>query len=126
MNNLKKAMAGFFAVCLCAGTIPYTAAENNSYVIADAADGDISSDMKWGTLKIGGGGFVSAVVTGQNNMYARTDVGGAYKYNYATDEWEQLFGFLNDADRGLLSVSGIAQRRRYGIFPLRLCILLRR
>lgn len=74
----------------------------------NAASASIEDSMDWDTLRIGGGGFVSGIVTGQNEMYLRTDVGGAYKYNYETKEWEQLFGFLNDADRGLLSVSGIA------------------
>ena len=41
-------------------------------------------------------------------MYLRTDVGGAYKYNYEINEWEQLFGFINEADRGYLGVKGIA------------------
>ena len=39
-------------------------------------------------------GFVSGIVTGEDVMYARTDVGGAYKYNYDTEEWEQLFAFI--------------------------------
>ena len=37
-------------------------------------------------------------------MLARTDVGGAYKYNYETKRWEQLMAFLNEEDRGMLSV----------------------
>ena len=64
--------------------------------------------MEWGAVEIGGGGFVSGIVTGQREMYARTDVGGAYKYNYETDRWEQLLGFLNEEDRGFLSVDAIA------------------
>jgi len=63
---------------------------------------------EWDGLEITGGGFVSSIVTGKDVMYARTDVGGAYKYNYNTNEWEQLFGFLSEDDRGLLSVDAIA------------------
>ncbi|MGN0621201.1 MAG: dockerin type I domain-containing protein [Porcipelethomonas sp.] len=69
---------------------------------------DISSSMEWGAVEIGGGGFVSGIVTGKNEMYARTDVGGAYKYNYETEEWEQLFSFINEADKGFLSVDAMA------------------
>ncbi|MDE6731087.1 MAG: 1,4-beta-glucanase [Oscillospiraceae bacterium] len=75
--------------------------------VADATD-SIESSYDWGTLRIGGAGFVSGIVTGQKEMYLRTDVGGAYKWNYEKSRWEQLFGFLTDADRGLLSVKGIA------------------
>ena len=41
----------------------------------------IESDYEWGPVYIGGGGFVSGIVVGQNEMYLRTDVGGAYKYD---------------------------------------------
>jgi len=75
---------------------------------ASAATKDISDTMEWDTLAIGGGGFVSGVVAGKSAMYARTDVGGAYRYNYETDAWEQLFGFINEQDRGLLSVDAMA------------------
>lgn len=75
---------------------------------AEAASKSIADTMVWDPIRIGGGGFVSGIVTGKKEMYLRTDVGGAYRYNYDTKEWEQLLGFLNDNDRGLLSVSGIA------------------
>ena len=108
MKLLKKAAAGMCVACLSISAFAGQAFNMVNDIDAFAVSADATSEMKWGTLRIGGGGFVSAVVTGQKNMYARTDVGGAYKYNYETDEWEQLFGFLNDAERGLLSVSGIA------------------
>ena len=68
----------------------------------------IESTYEWGPLYIGGGGFVSGIVVGQKEMYLRTDVGGAYKYDYDNKKWVQLFGFLNEAKKGFLSVSGIA------------------
>ncbi len=108
MNTLKKTMAGLLAVCLCTTGIPVTHAIRDTGFTAAAADGDIRSDMKWEALRIGGGGFVSGIVTGQNEMYLRTDVGGAYRYDYDKKKWEQLFGFINEDDRGLLSCKGIA------------------
>ena len=68
----------------------------------------IESTYEWGPVYIGGGGFVSGIVVGQKEMYLRTDVGGAYKYDYENKKWVQLFGFLNEAKKGFLSVSGIA------------------
>ncbi len=109
MKLYKKAMAGLFAVAMSAGFIaPYSNSFIGKNYTASAAVKDISSDMTWGTLRIGGGGFVSGIVTGKKEMYARTDVGGAYKYNYETESWEQLLGFINEADRGLLSVDAMA------------------
>ncbi|MBR2283270.1 MAG: 1,4-beta-glucanase [Ruminococcus sp.] len=109
MEFIKRTISGICAAVFIAGAALNTGMLNDRKEDAfAAATSSIESQMKWGTLKIGGGGFVSAVVTGQSNMYARTDVGGAYRYNYDTQSWEQLFGFLTDEDRGLLSVSGIA------------------
>ncbi len=109
MNNLKKALAGLFSVCLCAAAVPFAApVDNGSPLTASASDGDIRSDMEWGTLRMGGAGFVSGIVTGKQEMYLRTDVGGAYRYSYDNKRWEQLFGFIGEDDRGLLSCKGIA------------------
>ncbi len=88
------------AAALCCAAMPA--------VLPSAAAEDVSDTMYWDTLRIGGGGFVSGIVTGQKEMYLRTDVGGAYRYDYEAKKWVQLFGFLNEADRGLLSVKGIA------------------
>ena len=63
--------------------------------------------MDWDTLNIAGGGFVSGIITGDDQMYARTDVGGAYRYDYEQKKWVQLLDFLNEADRGFLSVDAM-------------------
>ena len=101
-NTMRQTVAALAALALLGTSVPF--AETASA----AATKDISDTMTWGTLRIGGGGFVSGIVTGKKVMYARTDVGGAYRYNYDTEAWEQLFGFITDADRGLLSVDAMA------------------
>lgn len=106
MIKLKKALTGALAVCIAAAALPLSGSVNTEIPV-NAAE-DISATMDWGAVKIGGGGFVSGIVTGENVMYARTDVGGAYKYNFETNEWEQLFAFLNESERGYLSVDAMA------------------
>ncbi|MBQ8926781.1 MAG: 1,4-beta-glucanase [Oscillospiraceae bacterium] len=101
MRILKKLTAAALSAALLCTAVPATGIL--------AADGtSIESSYTWGTLHIGGAGFVSGIVTGQKEMYLRTDVGGAYKYDYTKKAWVQLFGFLNEEQRGLLSVKGIA------------------
>ncbi|MEE5993053.1 MAG: dockerin type I domain-containing protein [Oscillospiraceae bacterium] len=102
MKFWKKAVTAV----LCASMLCGTAAVMPATMV-NATD-SLESSYEWGALKIGGGGFVSGIVTGKKVMYARTDVGGAYRYNYDTDSWEQLFGFLTDAERGYLSVDAMA------------------
>ena len=63
---------------------------------------------EWGSMKIGGGGFISGLVVGKREMYLRTDVGGAYKYDYKTKQWVQLFSSINEGNKGYMSVKGIA------------------
>ncbi|MDE5620040.1 MAG: 1,4-beta-glucanase [Ruminococcus sp.] len=104
MTLLKRTMAGIFTACMAVSCIPYV----NSPVNVDAVSESIADTMKWDTLKVGGGGFVSGIVTGQKEMYLRTDVGGAYKFDYEQNRWIQLFDFLNEEERGLLSVKGMA------------------
>ena len=107
MKHLKKTAAGVFALGMAAVCVAQTdgfSGVNKAY----AATKDISSTMEWDTLRMGGAGFVSGIVRGKNEMYLRTDVGGAYRYDYEQKRWVQLFGFINEDDRGLLSCKGIA------------------
>ena len=101
-QSLRRGLSALAALTVFCTAVPAAGTP------AAAATKDISDTMYWDTLRIGGGGFVSGIVTGKREMYARTDVGGAYKYNYTTEKWEQLLGFLSDADRGLLSVDAMA------------------
>ena len=101
MKLWKKLAAASASIAVLCSAMALPAA-----VPAGAAS--LEDSYTWGTMRIGGGGFVSGIVTGKEVMYARTDVGGAYRYNYETESWEQLLGFINDSDRGLLSVDAMA------------------
>ncbi len=107
MNRFKKALASLCAVCISTSALPLAGETMSNFMTASAAE-DISSSMEWDTLRMGGAGFVSGIVTGEKEMYLRTDVGGAYRYDYDQQRWVQLFGFINEDDRGLLSCKGIA------------------
>ncbi|MDE6036318.1 MAG: 1,4-beta-glucanase [Ruminococcus sp.] len=106
MNLFKKTIAGILISCMTVSAIPYS----NGYISGNvsAVSDSVADTMKWDTLRIGGAGFTSGIVTGQKEMYLRTDVGGAYKWDYDKSEWVQLFGFLNEDQRGFLSVKGMA------------------
>ena len=66
---------------------------------------------RWGNVAMGGGGFVSGIVTSPNQanlIYARTDVGGAYRWNEASKSWIPLLDFINEQEKGFLGVEAIA------------------
>lgn len=59
---------------------------------------------------MGGGGFVSGVFAAseQGLYYARTDVGGAYRYNTETQRWESMSYSISEEDNGFLGIAGLA------------------
>lgn len=65
----------------------------------------------WDSVAIGGGGFVSAIIPSHSEagvVYARTDVGGAYRWDKTASRWVPLLDWLSDADTGLLGVDSLA------------------
>ncbi len=55
----------------------------------------------WKNVVIKGGGFVSGLITHPNApgvVYARTDIGGAYRWNAAGNSWVPLLDFAPDAN----------------------------
>lgn len=70
-----------------------------------------AENYKWDNVSIGGGGFVSGIVTSKSErgvVYARTDVGGAYRYVSQTGRWVALTDWLSQADVGLMGVESLA------------------
>ena len=104
MKLTKRAVSAITALCL---TLTGASIAPTSTMTKPVKAAGVDASMEWGTLRIGGGGFVSGIVTGKTSMYARTDVGGAYRYDYGKKQWVQLMDFVNDTDRGFLSVDAM-------------------
>jgi photosystem II stability/assembly factor-like uncharacterized protein len=63
------------------------------------------------SVAIGGGGFVSGIVTSalqRGLIYARTDVGGAYRWDESTESWLPLNDWAAENQTGLLGVESLA------------------
>ena len=77
---------------------------------ADATTG-AGSQYVWNNVTIGAGGFVTGVVFNQTQpglAYLRTDIGGLYRWNAATQTWTPLLdstGFQNWNELGVDSVA---------------------
>ncbi|WP_241093737.1 cellulase [Xanthomonas sp.] len=66
---------------------------------------------RWRNVAIGGGGFVSGLLfhpAQQGLVYARTDVGGAYRWDAASARWTALTDWLGAADENLMGIDGFA------------------
>ena len=78
------------------------------YIISADA---IAQTYAWKNVKIGAGGFVSGLVFNpaqSNQLYARTDVGGAYRWDAATNSWTPLTDFLSQDDENYSGVLSMA------------------
>jgi len=70
-----------------------------------------ADQYKWNNVIIGGGGFVSGIVacpTMQNLIFAKTDVGGAYRWIEETQSWKPLTDWINTNEKGYLGIESIA------------------
>lgn len=65
----------------------------------------------WGRVKIGGGGFIPGIIfnpSEQGLAYVRTDMGGAYRWDTATDSWKQLLDGVSYDEWNMAGVESIA------------------
>src|SRR5688572_16845388 len=70
-----------------------------------------TESYSWGNVAIGGGGFVSGLITSkteQGLIYARTDVGGAYRWDSNNSEWIPLLDWVSENELGFLGVESMA------------------
>jgi xyloglucan-specific exo-beta-1,4-glucanase len=70
-----------------------------------------SDPYTWKNVAIGGGGFIPGIIFNQSKqglVYARTDIGGAYRWNASTSRWVPLLdwvGFDNWGYNGAVSLA---------------------
>lgn len=65
----------------------------------------------WSNVPIGGGGFVPDIVfnTGAANIvYARTDIGGVYRWNQSTTSWTPLMDWVGESNWNLMGAVSVA------------------
>jgi len=72
---------------------------------------EVSGRYEWKNVAIGGGGFVSGLVfhpTERGLLYARTDVGGAYRWSADSQHWTALTDWLGAEDANLTGIESLA------------------
>ena len=78
---------------------------------ATAAEPPASIPYTWKSVQIVGGGFVDGFVfhpTAKDVVYARTDIGGAYRRDPQTHRWIPMLDWVPYADLNLMGVESIA------------------
>jgi photosystem II stability/assembly factor-like uncharacterized protein len=80
--------------------------------IAHAQAGKPASvPYNWKSVQIVGGGFVDGIVfhpTAKDVRYARTDIGGAYRWSAQNKRWESMLDWISHEDSNLMGIESIA------------------
>jgi len=78
---------------------------------AGGPNNTVDDTSGWGNVRFDGGGFVDGVLAStevEGLFYARTDVGGLYRWNNDAKVWLPLLDWLSQDDVGLYGVESIA------------------
>ncbi|GAB1512623.1 cellulose binding domain-containing protein [Actinophytocola sp. KF-1] len=89
---MRVRLAHLLAGALVAASVAVTSAAAGPTAAAAPAEA-----YNWRNVEIAGGGFVPSIVfnqTERNLIYARTDIGGAYRWNEATGRWIPLLDWV--------------------------------
>jgi xyloglucan-specific exo-beta-1,4-glucanase len=73
--------------------------------------GAAAENYKWDNVPIGGGGFISGIVTSKSErgvVYVRTDIGGAYRYDSIAGRWVALNDWISENSKGMFGVESLA------------------
>ena len=79
----------------------------------------VPSAYGWGNVQIGAGGYITGIVAQPASpylMYARTDVGGAYRWEAATEKWSPItdsFGNPNQYNAASIAIDPNNANRVY-------------
>ena len=96
----------------CGGNTSSSEGESNVNSESSGTQQDTVVDTGWtyGQVAVGGGGFVTGVFSTceEGVYYARTDVGGAYRWDNTKNMWVSLNYWVSEADVGLMGISAIA------------------
>ncbi|MEV6637427.1 xyloglucanase [Actinoplanes sp. NPDC051470] len=78
---------------------------------AEVTDRKLAETYTWKNVRIDGGGFVPGIVFNRrerNLIYARTDIGGAYRWDQAGGRWIPLLDWVGQRNWGYNGVVSIA------------------
>lgn len=109
-----------FILCLCAVVLlagcytkdnPDKCIQTDGTANADTNSETASDSYTWSNVAIGGGGYVTGIVYSEaeeNLIYARTDIGGAYRWVESAHTWKAITDHLGAENWNLIGIESIA------------------
>jgi xyloglucan-specific exo-beta-1,4-glucanase len=107
---LRRPYLTLAVAALLVGASTFVAQAAGRPPAADAAAAAVDT-YAWKNVRIDGGGFVPGLIfnrTEKNLIYARTDIGGAYRWNQAGQNWVPLLDWVGQGNWGYNGVLSIA------------------
>ncbi|MFF1478542.1 RICIN domain-containing protein [Streptomyces sp. NPDC058301] len=80
-------------------------------VKAVKAEAAAAGSYVWNNARVVGGGYVTGLVFNPREkglLYARTDMGGAYRWDTAAEQWVPLTDWIGEKDWNLLGIDSLA------------------
>ncbi|MGP4110886.1 cellulose binding domain-containing protein [Streptomyces sp. 4N509B] len=115
MRRRKRAVALLAGAAVTSGLLVATASvatgDEDTGARRAAAEPRQAAEYAWQNVQINGGGFVPGIVfnrTEPNLAYARTDIGGAYRWNEQDQTWIPLLDHVGNDRWGYSGVASIA------------------
>ncbi|GLX71504.1 S-layer homology domain-containing protein [Paenibacillus glycanilyticus] len=112
MRRNKKWLSAVFAAVLLLQGIGFVGTPSvQASPVIDSPTADNEQPWDWNSVNLQGMGWVTGIVaqkTAPYLMYAKTDVGGVYRYVRDDDRWEPLSDWLSLDNRHGYSVESIA------------------
>lgn len=101
------------AVILSDQQLRATAARQGRFQFTGRGQAEIA--YRWQNVRIGGGGFVTGIIPHPTSpvIYARTDVGGAYRMDADARRWTPMTDWVGGPDSSLSGIESLAVDRRH-------------
>nr|MDT0660687.1 cellulose binding domain-containing protein [Micromonospora sp. DSM 115978] len=93
---MRRSLASALAAVVAAGAVAM-AIQVAVSPTSSPASAAVSEPYSWKNVRIDGGGFVPGIVfnqTERNLIYARTDIGGAYRWEQSSQTWTPLLDWV--------------------------------
>ncbi|MFJ8626424.1 RICIN domain-containing protein [Kitasatospora sp. NPDC093550] len=92
---------------------PGTGGANQQWKLVKSGGSQTSGNGSyvWKNAPVAGGGYVTGLVFNQKEkglLYARTDMGGAYRWDTAAEQWIPLTDWVGEKDWNLLGIESLA------------------
>ncbi|ADL53137.1 WD40/YVTN/BNR-like repeat-containing protein [Clostridium cellulovorans] len=108
---MKRSLIKRISAIACAVVCAFTSGTQVSVNAQVATSGYKTQSYNWGNVQIVAGGYVPAIIFNEGEkdlMYARTDMGGAYRWDNAAGKWIPLTDWVSFDEWNLLGCESLA------------------